>query len=327
MLSESGLSTSDDGGLHWSTHTLPNNVTAPAIADVAQVPNRGLWIAVPDDTGVHLYRLASGASAWTGTLLVPTWPAGAASAGPAGTVAIDVGPGGLVTVAATIPNGMDGAFSSLFISTDDGSKFVEHAASPDSPANVAWKHLTFVSAQSGLVVAGTDAATLLHSSDGGTTWSPVSLKGLPAATSFYLGEPVITGSDVELPVIGLPAGGKGASLSLMTSHDAGLTFDSPNGSALDLGTAVNPPLANRGDVLWVVPSTGRLILETGDSGRTWKSIDAAGLPAGVTIVSLTGTSSATALVGVVGCPGFVTNCWTGAYVVATSDGGRTWVAV
>jgi hypothetical protein len=47
----------------------------------------------------------------------------------------------------------------------------------------------------------------------------------------------------------------------------------------------------------------------------------------VTIVSLTGPSSATALIGIVGCPGFVPNCWTSAYVVATTDGGRTWSAV
>ncbi len=327
LLSASGLSTSDDGGLHWSAQTLPNNVTASAIADVAQVPSRGLWIAVPDNSGVHLYRLAGGASSWTSSLLVPTWPAGAAFAGPAGAVAITPGPGSLVTVAATIPNGTDGAFSSLFTSTDDGVTFVEHAALLDSPANVAWKHVMFVSAQSGLVVVGTDSATLLHSSDGGATWSPVSLKGLPAATRYYLGNPVIAGSDVELPVIGLPSGGVGASLSLLTSHDDGLTFDGPTGSALDLGTAVNPALAYRGEVIWAVPSAGGQIFETGDRGRTWTSVNPAGLPPGVTIVSLTGPSSATALIGIVGCPGFVPNCWTSAYVVATMDGGRTWSAV
>jgi photosystem II stability/assembly factor-like uncharacterized protein len=327
MLSASSLSTSDDGGLHWSAQTLPNNVTASAIADVAQAPSRGLWIAVPDNSGVHLYRLAGSASSWTSSFLAPTWPAGAASAGPAGAVAITPGPGSLVTVAATIPNGTDGAFSSLFTSTDDGVTFVEHAASLDSPANVAWKHVTFVSAQSGLVVVGTNSATLLHSSDGGATWSPVSLKGLPAATSYYLGNPVIAGSDVELPVIGVPSGGVGASLSLLTSHDDGLTFDGPTGSALDLGTAVNPALAYRGEVIWAVPSAGGQIFETGDRGHTWTSVNPAGLPPGVTIVSLTGPSSATALIGIVGCPGFVPNCWTSAYVVATTDGGRTWSAV
>jgi photosystem II stability/assembly factor-like uncharacterized protein len=116
-------------------------------------------------------------------------------------------------------------------------------------------------------------------------------------------------------------------LSLLTSHDGGLTFDGPTGSALDLGTAVNPALAYRGDVIWAVPSAGGRIFESGDRGRTWTSASPAGLPSGVTIVSLTGPSSATALIGIVGCPGFVPNCWTSAYVVATTDAGRTWSAV
>ena len=327
MLSQSSLSTSDDGGLHWSAQTLPDNVTAAAIADVAQIPNRRLWIAVPDSSGVHLYSMAAGASSWTRSLLVPTWPAGAESAGPAGAVVITPGPSSLVTVAASIPNGTDSTFSSLFTSTDDGVTFVEHPASVDSPANVVWKHVTFVNPRSGLVVGGTAEATLLHSSDGGTTWSPVSLKGLPASASYYLGNPAIVGSDVEVPTISLPSGGVGASFSLLISHDGGLTFDNPTGSALELGAAVNPALASRGEVTWVVPSAGGHVFATGDRGRTWTSVTAAGLPAGVTIIALTGPSSATALIGLVGCPGFVPNCWTSAYVVATSDGGRTWSAV
>ena len=242
MLSQSSLSTSDDGGLHWSAQTLPDNVTAAAIADVAQIPNRRLWIAVPDSSGVHLYSMAAGASSWTRSLLVPTWPAGAESAGPAGAVVITPGPSSLVTVAASIPNGTDSTFSSLFTSTDDGVTFVEHPASVDSPANVVWKHVTFVNPRSGLVVGGTAEATLLHSSDGGTTWSPVSLKGLPASASYYLGNPAIVGSDVEVPTISLPSGGVGASFSLLISHDGGLTFDNPTGSALELGAAVNPAL-------------------------------------------------------------------------------------
>ncbi len=327
LLSESSLSTSDDGGLHWSMQTLPDNVTAAAIAAVAQVPGRRLWIAVPDDSAVHLYSIAAGATSWASSMLVPTWPAGAASAGPAGAVVITPGPGSLVTVAASIPNGTDGTYSSLFISTDDGMTFVEHPASVNSPANVVWTHVAFVNSQSGLVVGGPAGATLLHSSDGGTTWTPTSPKALPVSASCYLGNPSIVGTDVEVPRIMLPSGGVGASLSLLISHDGGLTFDSPAGAALDLGSAVNPAMASRGEAIWVVPNAGGRVFETGDRGRTWTSVGAAGLPAGVAIIALTGPASATALIGLVGCPGFVPDCWTSAYVVATSDGGRTWSAV
>lgn len=327
MLSGSGLSTSDDGGLHWSAQVLPDGVTAPAIADVAQVPNRRLWIAVPDDSGVHLYSLAAGASSWTSSLLVPTWPAGAESAGPAGAVVITPGPGRLVTVAASVPNGTDSTFSSLFTSTDDGVAFVEHPASTNSPANVVWQHIAFVSPQSGLVVGGTAATTLLHSSDGGTTWSVVSAKGVPATASYYLGNPVVVGTDVEVPTISLSSQGAGGTLSLLLSHDGGLTFDGPTGPALELGSAVNPAMASRGQVTWVVPSAGGRVFETADGGHIWTSVTATGLPSGVSIVALTGPMSATALIGLYGCTGFVPSCWAHAYVVATTNGGRTWSAV
>jgi len=327
LLSDSGLSTSDDGGLHWSAQALPDGVTAPAIADVSQVPNRRLWIAVPDDSGVHLYSRAAGAANWTSSLLVPTWPAEAGYTGPASGVAITPGPGSLVTVAATIPNGTDNAFSSLFTSTDDGDIFVEHPASPDSPANVVWKHIAFVNPQSGLVVGGTTGNTLLHTSDGGTTWLTVSAAGVPATSSYYLGNPVIVGSDVEVPVISLPSNGGGATLSLLVSHDGGAAFEGPTGPALDLGSIVNPVMTSLGQATWVAPTTGGQVFETPDGGRTWTTVTAAGLPNGVSIITLTGPTSATALIGLSGCPGFVPSCWTRAYVVATTDGGRTWSAV
>jgi photosystem II stability/assembly factor-like uncharacterized protein len=326
LLSDSGLSTSDDGGLHWSAQALPDGVAAPAIADVSQVPNRRLWIAVPDDSGVHLYSRTAGASNWTSSLLVPTWPAEAGYTGPASGVAITAGPGSLVTVAATIPNGAENAFSSLFTSTDDGDTFVEHPASADSPANVVWKHVVFVSPQSGLVVGGTTGNTLLHTSDGGTTWLTVSATGVPATSSYYLGNPVIVGSDVEVPVISLPSNGGRATLSLLVSHDGGATFEGPTGPALDLGSIVNPAMASLGQATWVAPTTGGQVFETADGGRTWTTVTAAGLPNGVSIITLTGPTSATALIGLSGCPGFVPSCWTSAYVVATTDGGRTWSA-
>ena len=325
LLSDSGLQTSDDGGLHWSTQALPDGVNA--IADVSEVPNRRLWIAVPDDSGVHLYSRAAGASNWTSSLLVPTWPAEAGSTGPATSVVITPGPGSLVTVAATIPNGADNAFSSLFTSTNDGDTFVEHPASRDSPANVVWKHVAFVSAQSGLVVGGTTGNTLLHTSDGGTTWSTVPLTSVPATSSYYLGNPVIEGSDVEVPIISLPSSSSGATLSLLVSHDDGATFEGPTGPALDLGTGVNPTMASLGQDTWVAPNAGGEVFETTDGGRTWVTVTAVGLPSGVSIITLTGPASGTALIGLSGCPGFVPSCWTSAYVVATTDGGRTWSAV
>lgn len=74
-------------------------------------------------------------------------------------------------------------------------------------------------------------------------------------------------------------------------------------------------------------SAGSSSGETTDVGRTWATVAAAGLPSGVSIVTLTGTTSAIAVIGLSGCLGFVPNCWTSAYLVETTDDGRTWTAV
>jgi photosystem II stability/assembly factor-like uncharacterized protein len=230
-------------------------------------------------------------------------------------------------VAATIPNGTDKAFSSLFLSTDDGSTFVEHPASQDSPANVVWNHIAFVSPQSGLVVGGATGNTLLHTSDGGTTWVAVTATDLPGTSNYYLGNPLVAGSDIEVPVISLPSNGGGASLSLLVSHDGGATFAGPAGPTLDLGSAVNPAMASLGQAIWVAPYTGGQVFETADGGAKWSTVAAAGLPTGVSMITMTGPTSGTALIGLSGCSGFVANCWERAYMVATTDGGRTWSAV
>jgi photosystem II stability/assembly factor-like uncharacterized protein len=86
-------------------------------------------------------------------------------------------------------------------------------------------------------------------------------------------------------------------------------------------------MASVGLVTWVAPNIGGKVFETADGGRTWTTITAPGLPTGVEVMTLTGPASATALIGLSGCPGFVPDCWTSAYVVATTDGGRTWRAV
>jgi len=52
-----------------------------------------------------------------------------------------------------------------------------------------------------------------------------------------------------------------------------------------------------------------------------------GIASGVSIVTLTGATSATALIGFSGRLGFVANCWTGAYLVEATDGGKTRHAV
>jgi hypothetical protein len=55
-------------------------------------------------------------------------------------------------------------------------------------------------------------------------------------------------------------------------------------------------------------------------------VAATGLPRGVSSIDLTGPASATALIGLIGCPGFQTDCWSNSSLLVTTDGGRTWNA-
>lgn len=329
LLSATGLSTSDDGGQTWSVQQLPDGAGSSSVAAIASAPGRRTWLAVPVEGGIELYSKTSTAATWSSALLVPTWPAEAAGSGPPSSVVITPGPGNLVAVATTITANGAGSYSTLFISTDGGDTFVQHTAAPGSLANTVWTHAAFVTAQSGMVVAGGSADQLIFTSDAGNTWSKSSTASLPAAGSYFFGVPVITGSDIELPLTALvtgPNGKAGANFSLLVSHDGGATFEGPLGPTLTLDTYGRPATDTLGQVTWVAPYDGGRAYETTDEGRTWTTVAATGLPRGVWSIDLTGLASATALIGLIGCPGFQTNCWSNSYLLVTTDGGRTWSA-
>lgn len=327
LLSTGGLSTSDDGGRTWNVQRLPDGTELSAIAAIARAPGRRIWLAVAVEAGIEVYSKGAAATSWSSTLLVPSWPSQAVGGGPPNSVVIAPGPGGLVALAATIAPSGAGPFSTVFISTDDGETFVQHPAPPGSAANAVWSHAAFVTAQSGFVVAGESADQLIFTTDSGATWSKTSTTTLPPAGSYFFGEPILAGSDIELPLTGLTTGrdGKaGATFALLVSHDGGATFGGPLGQPVSLDVYARPATASLGTATWVAPYTGSRIYQTTDEGRTWVTVPAAGLPSGVAGMALTGPGSATALIGVTGCPGFVTDCWSRAYLVGTSDGGRTW---
>ena len=328
LFSTTGLSTSDDGGRTWTVRQLPDGAGAASVAAVTSAPGRRIWLAVPGADGIELYSMPLAGSAWSNALLIPTWPAEAAASGPPSSVAIAFGPGQLVAVQATItPNGGTASYSTVFISTDDGDTFVQRPTATGSPANAVWTHAAFVTARSGMVVTGEAADQLIFTSDAGISWSESSTGTLPAAGSYFFGAPAIAGSDIELPLVGLTTGtgGKtGATFSLLVSHDGGANFEGPLGPALVLDTYAKPATASLGEATWVAPYGGGTVYETTDEGRTWTTVPATGLPSGVASIDLTGPASATALVGLAGCPGFEKDCWSRAYLVATSDGGRTW---
>ena len=325
-LSDSGLSLSQDGGRTWSAVVLPTGVQSSAVLGVSAVHDRAVWLAVNGKAGVVIYR-KSGTDAWTSTPpLLPSWAAAAEWTGqPVQSVGVTPGPAGLVTVTETIGLGNSTAAEALFVSTDDGHTFAQHPPKAPSSGSV-WSSVVFATSQTGALVsgAGTNPHEISYTSNGGDTWSKAAVSGLPApaAGDYELGQLLLVGSDIELPVTTFATGSTDYTFLLLVSHDGGATF-APAGTAIPSVGNAFPAFDSLGQVSWAVFGAAA-VHETADGGQTWTTVAAAGLPKGVASIHLTGTTSATAVVAETGCTGFKTGCYNRTYLVATTDGGATW---
>ncbi len=132
---------------------------------------------------------------------------------------------------------------------------------------------------------------------------------------------MLVGSEIEVPVMVCASDCSTSTFLLLAGRDGGATFE-PMGVPIPSG-GNEYAVAALGSITWV-PAGGGIIQETTDGGRTWTAITAAGLPASVGALDLTGPTSATAVIIDSGCAGFKTDCWYRDYLVATTDGGRTW---
>jgi photosystem II stability/assembly factor-like uncharacterized protein len=325
-LSDSGLSMSQDGGRTWSAVALPTGVQSSAVKEVSAVVGRAVWLAVNGKAGVVVYR-KSGTDAWTSTApLLPSWAAAAEWAGqPVQAVGVTPGPAGLVTVTETIGLGNFTAAEALFVSTDDGHTFAQHP--PKAPSSSTyWSSFAFATSQTGALVsgAGTYPHDINYTSDGGNTWAKATVTGLPASGvgDYELGQLLLVGSDIELPVTTFATGSTDYTFLLLVSHDGGATFAPAGATIPSVGNAY-PAFDSLGQVSWAVFGAAA-VHETADGGQTWTTVTAAGLPKGVASIHLTGATSATAVVAETGCTGFKTGCYNRTYLVATTDGGATW---
>lgn len=325
ILSDSGLSLSQDGGQIWSSVALPNGVKSSSVLAVTAAAGRAVWLAVNGNAGVLIYR-KQGTDDWTSSLpLVPAWAtANELSGQPVQVVMVTPGPAGLVTVAETIGAGMSSAPEVLFVSIDDGRTFAQHPPKAEFSGSIL-ASVTFATLQSGVVVAGPSTAPhdIQYTSDGGNTWSNPTVTGLPADGLYQFGPSLLVGSDIEVPVTTYTSsGGTNTTFFLLISHDGGATF-APAGTATPSRGNFYPAFDSLGQVTWV-EIVGGALQETADGGQTWTTVTAAGLPAGVTSLQLTGPTSATAVVQDNGCTGVKTGCYTRTYLVETTDGGATW---
>jgi len=225
----------------------------------------------------------------------------------------------------------------FFVSSDDGASFVQRGSPAADQTDMAWAWSTFTTPDYGVAIELTgqveSAHPFLHTSDGGTTWSDARVTGLPAMNSYRLGRPRLVGSDIEVP-IDTGTDGSASRFFLLVSHDGGASFNPLGVPVLYEPTTTPtwglhtwyPAFDTLGSVTWWA-ADGGIIEETADGGQTWTAVKAEGLPRGfhsIDELDLTGPTSAMAVVSAQGTTGNVS--WTEEYLLATTDGGRTWTS-
>ena len=329
-LSATQLTVSDNGGLDWSDVALPLGVTPKAVTAIAKVPSGESWLAtLKGSHTVDLYRKGSSAS-WSETTLVPDWST--ATAGypfQVGSVTITPGPGDMVTVVLLDELGNTTAIPRLFVSSDKGATFRQYHPPLTSAMNIYWTSVTFVTPTSGVIVGSYGAGgseAIFYTSDGGRSFSPTKVVGVPKKSPTVFGTPFEAGANIELPVVETTSSG-GARFSLFVSHNGGASFSGPVGKVINVSGSFalgQSPLVAYGQTLWVVGE--RTIYESANDGRTWTTVSASDLSA-ITAMSLTSATSAIAVAGSSQCAQFKADCTSKRYFVRTTNAGKTWTVL
>jgi hypothetical protein len=318
-LTTTGLSVSDDAGQHWSAVPLPAGVATSSVITITASVGRGVWLAVWRSPAIDLYWRDAGSASWSRRRLVPL-PSAFNLTGQLPGVSITLAPSDVVTVVASWGITSTAAYSTLFISSDDGAAFVQHRTN----IGLTLVSDTFLSPLQGIVVAGPVANFLYRTADGGASWSLVTIPGLPAGPGIgYVsyGTPGPDRAQILLPVIVTSSDGA-QSISVYRSTNGGAAFTGPTGPPLQIPVSlsagqVSPAIT--GSVIWL-PARGRIYQST-DSGATWTAVNTTQSPDPINLIN---GSQAIGIATDSGCRGGKSDCYYYTYLIGTTDDGRTW---
>jgi photosystem II stability/assembly factor-like uncharacterized protein len=245
---------------------------------------------------------------------------------------ITPGSGATVTVAEAWDQSFSRSLTQLFFSANDGKTFTRlPAPNPLRPyVGLRWWGVAFSSAENGVAVVGATENYLIHTSDGGKTWTRSALPG--AEGNIALGTPVFQNNEIFLPVYTATGSTTSETFSLLVSRNGGASFSGFMARAVTVRSSTIPgpvPFALAGDSVWLAPPSGPLLHSTND-GSTWTTlISPAQAVQQVTVAS--GSDSATLISGGnISCTGPKAHARcaaTGSTVWRTADGGLKWVNV
>lgn len=316
--SDRRIQLSRNGGATYTT--LPALPAAPAdIQDVAAGPTSA-YIAAIVSGRPRVWTTSDGGAAWAPVTLTP--PAGAS-----------VGAGAVRLVMNS------GVVAGLLVRAQSSSNFVisQWYEAPTTTASTLWTgHVaanvaTVTAASGGLwAVTGPLSSGLAESTDGGTTWAPVSLQGC-------------TTVDAALAVLGASSTG-GIVVAVTTATTSGATWktcsrqDSGAWSASQatdvtavVGPGVSLPSSLAGATAVMATPDGSRVVTAQPAGTTASTnkaptlLSTNGLPSGVSDLSAASATSLTAVVTSDQCPdGTKTSCQPATTSYTSKDGGQTW---
>jgi hypothetical protein len=264
---------SDGYGSAWSVLRLPAGVPARSVAAVATAPGRDVWVAEPVQSGATLFhRSATGAAGWSATKLI----ARSAPARPPDQLVISVGTSATVTVLEVWELSPLTSAARLFVSPNNGRSFTQLPAPNIALPYMAltWWDAAFVSRADGVALVGASRNYVLHTTNGGLTWSRSGLVGVPGGEYVGLGDPMANGANIELPVFAAsPASTGKETFTLYVSRNGGATFSQSSRPVTVTASTVpgTVPVAVDGSTIWLLPAPGSELIRSDNNGATWRT--------------------------------------------------------
>jgi len=177
-----------------------------------------------------------------------------------------------------------------------------------------------------LLIGGPQLTSLYRSDDAGTAWteSPgITACTGPGAALGGLGS--LDTSTLALTGVVPSATGTSAKVTVCMSTDNGQTWTALTTDTIPQALEPGTPLPSgvAGGVAWyAAPDGSQVVIVT--SAGTSTSVAPTGLPSGVTALSPTDATHATAVASTTSCPSGKSSCTTTFSTLVTSDAGKTW---
>ena len=328
-----GLFVTEDPVAGWTHFPLPPGVVEKSVLSAEATGSTDAWLVtfagldatpasspIPNSAGQEtaaydLWHTTDAGSTWTRSSLGSALDLEGSSP-PYGSASVNVGATGPASVSVAAWQNSNASFGTLFSPAGGGTGWVATALPHFGP-------VVFTSSSDGWLLGGPAATHLDATTDGGATWVPASISlppGVDPSTDLvtYQISQVAGGSPRLAAFASIPSASGTAASSSLTFYALGTTGWSRTG-AIDLpdGASTAPPSVAVGDGTLVVsaaaaPTAGvELVTDAGVAATSIAFADAAD---GLGVFASQSCAGAKA-------------CTSGDHVMATSDGGATWVDV